>query len=335
MKKIIRAVRPHRLLRFATVLAILSTAAPEAFAGQDVRDGTGIADGFGYRVFDHHDPECSFAFVDIEGGGTPVAFSASGVAPADDDGGAVIDLAAPFELYGVPVATVVMSSNGYLSSASTLAVESGGDFSNDPVLPAIPDNAPGTPWRLMPYHDELNGLDTGGIAYHQHLAPCSRPSEALPGEACTVFLWKDWGLPGGDAMDFQAIVYHQSFEIVFQIHPGASVPGGGTIGIQNSSASVASQYRRDAALAADTAVCIFEPRFPPGGPLADLEITKSDKLELEIEVPAASIGYSIGVRNHGPSPVSAAQVTDLVPATLSGCSWTCEASRTKFRQPRC
>ena len=77
-------------------------------------------------------------------------------------------------------------------------------------------------------------------------------------------------------------------------------------------------------LVSGTAVCIFEPRYPPGGLSADLEITKHAKTEEA--VPPGSVGYSIGVLNRGPSPVVGAIVEDLVPASLTGCSWTCVSS---------
>jgi uncharacterized repeat protein (TIGR01451 family) len=282
-------------------------------------------DAFGYTVFDHDDPQCDFDWVAIEGSGTTVVWTASGTEPAKDDGGAVVTLAALFELYGEPVAALVMSSNGYLAVASSLDGEDGGDFSNDATLPAIPDNVAGVPARALAYHDDLSGFETGGDAYHQHFAICPRPSEALDSESCTVFQWSNWAAPaGGEAIEFEAVVYHESFEIVVQIRPAPTALSGGTIGIQNAAANVASQYRPPLDLTGDTAVCFLEPRFPAGGPVADLEISKTHKSDTVL--PAGSVGYSIGVVNHGPSPAPGVQVVDLVPPSLHDCEWTCTSS---------
>jgi uncharacterized repeat protein (TIGR01451 family) len=282
-------------------------------------------DGFGYAVFDKDDPECGFDFVDIQTSGDVVMFTASGADPADDDGGAVLALTVPFELYGEQSASFVMSSNGYLAAASSLGEEDGGDFSNDASLPAVPNNAAGVPARVMVHHDDLSGFESGGTAYHQYFASCPRLSEAMGGEACTVFQWTDWTFSGGgDSFDFQAIAYHQSFEIVLQIRPAGGALSGATVGIQNAQASIASQYRPGLPLTTDTAICLFEPRYPPGGPVADLDLTKDGKVDTPI--PERSIGYAIGVLNRGPSPVAGAGVADVIPASLANCAWTCTSS---------
>ena len=60
-----------------------------------------------------------------------------------------------------------------------------------------------------------------------------------------------------------------------------------------------------------------------GGDL-DLSITKTDGQTLT--VPGAVLTYTLVVRNAGPSAVTGARVTDPVPATLLGVTWTCTAS---------
>ncbi|MDX1389063.1 MAG: hypothetical protein R3344_07730, partial [Acidobacteriota bacterium] len=282
-------------------------------------------DAYGYVLYDDGDAECTFQFVDIASGGTVVSFTASGASPAEEDGGALIALTVPFELYGVEVSDLVMSSNGYLGIATSLASESGGDFSNDVGLPAVPDQPPGVPVRILAYHDDLSGSDTAGSAYHQHFAVCPRLSEALGSEPCTILQWTDWGFPGqGDPFDLQVVLYHQTSEIVVQIRPHSLELVGGTIGIQNTTATIASQYRPEGALTSDTAICFFEPRYPPGGPVADLEVSKNDRSD--VATPGQEITYEIGVWNRGPSPVSGAQVSDTIPTSLVGCSWTCVSS---------
>jgi uncharacterized repeat protein (TIGR01451 family) len=285
-----------------------------------------VPDAYGYIVVDQSDARCTFDFYDISVGGDAVWFTASDTAPADDDGGAVIPLAGPFELYGTALPGLVMSTNGYVAGAASLAAEGGGDFSSDPTLPSIPDNAPGTPARMFVHHSDLNGLATAGTAYSQFFADCPRPSESVGSEACTILQWTDWALAGaGEAFDFQAVVYHTSYQIVYQVRPGATALAGGTIGVQNQNATDASQYRfADTGLIADTAVCFFDPRFPAGGRVADLSIVKSDKVDGI--GPGAQVTYAVSVINGGPSPVSGAVVQDTLPSTLLNCTWTCESS---------
>jgi uncharacterized repeat protein (TIGR01451 family) len=314
--------RARLTLQLAVALAMILAAAGIGAAREDL---PADPDSYGYRVFEQGDAECSFSFVDISAGGSAVAFSPSGVAPADDDGGALIALTLPFELYGESSQSVVMSSNGYLALASSLGGDAGGDFSNDAHLPAVPDQAPGSAARIMGYHDDLSGFDTAGSAYQQHFASCPRAAGSLIDEACTILQWTDWAFPGGgDAFDLQVILYHQTFEIVVQLRPGVGSLSGGTLGIQNASAATASQYRPDFVASTDTAVCFFEPRYPPGGPQADLEITKSDRID--VFAPGEQIDYDIGLTNHGPSPLSGVPVTDMVPPTLLNCSWSCLSS---------
>lgn len=72
-----------------------------------------------------------------------------------------------------------------------------------------------------------------------------------------------------------------------------------------------------------TASTTIAPVFT-GDPSADLEITKTD---FQTVVPdGGEVAYTITVRNRGPEDVSGATVTDVVPAELSGASWTCSAS---------
>ena len=59
-------------------------------------------------------------------------------------------------------------------------------------------------------------------------------------------------------------------------------------------------------------------------PQADLSIVKTDGAAST--VPGTPITYSLIVSNAGPSAVSGAIVTDLLPAALNAASWTCTAS---------
>jgi uncharacterized repeat protein (TIGR01451 family) len=317
--------------RRSLAVAIVAIAAAGIPVFAQLRPNTPSIDGFGYSVYDQDDAECGFAFADIAATGTPVTFTAAGAAPGDDDGGAVIALTLAFELYGQPVTSVVMSSNGYLAAAASLASESGGDFSNDP-LPAVPDQPPAVPGRIMAYHDDLSGFDTAGTARYEHFGVCPRPSESLGTEPCTVIQWTGWSFPGGgDPFDLQAVLYHDTFEVAVQIRPGSGALDGGTIGVQDRTATHGVEYHPEGPLTADTAVCIFEPRFPPGGPSADLEVSKNDKLDAV--TPGEEVLYEIGVLNRGPSPVTGAPVSDVVPAALVGCAWTCVSSEGSLCAP--
>ena len=304
------------LATLALVAALPAAAEAVRLAGRDEHSPSG------YLVLDSSDPRCGFAFVDVESTGAPLAFTPAGP-DADDEGGAYLALEEPFELYGSAVEGLVVSTNGYLAAAPSLGMDDGGDFSNDAHLPAIPDNAPASPARLLAFHDDL----AGGSAASAHFAPCPRPSDALAGEGCTIVQWTDFeGPEASDPFTLAAVLYHESFEVVFQIRPGGPAGiSGGTIGIQDRSASSAAQYAGpDRVLVADTAICLFDPRYPPGGPVADLEMINTDAVD---EVDAGEeLTYAVSVINHGPSPASGARVLDPLPAALVDCTWTCEAS---------
>ncbi len=59
-------------------------------------------------------------------------------------------------------------------------------------------------------------------------------------------------------------------------------------------------------------------------PRADLAITKSASPTTGL--PGTGIVYTVVVTNNGPSTVSGATISDTVPATIAGVSWTCAAS---------
>jgi uncharacterized repeat protein (TIGR01451 family) len=288
------------------------------------------SDAYGYVLVDHSHADCAFQFVDISGGGDAVSFVAASTSPADDDGGAVVALTEPFELYGVPLSRLVMSSNGYVAAADSLAAEDGGDFSNDALLPALPDNpgapgAPGAPARIYAYHDELSGVASGGTAQTLYHASCPRASEALGDEPCTVLQWSGWSLlAGGDPFDVQALLYHRSRQLVLQLRPGIDPLDGGTVGVQNAAGDSAAQYFPAASLVGDTAVCIFDPRFPAGGAVADLVVGNENKVDTVSA--GGTYTWAVTVLNEGPSPVEGATLSDQPAAGLASCSWTCSAS---------
>ena len=62
------------------------------------------------------------------------------------------------------------------------------------------------------------------------------------------------------------------------------------------------------------------------GPVADLAITKTDNSSTY--TPGSSITYVIRASNDGPSNVSAASITDTIPAAITNPTWTCQSTGT-------
>lgn len=268
---------------------------------------------------------CASAFIDISASGSSLSFTASGAEDALDDGGAVLTLEEPFELYGVAHEALVVSSNGYLAAASSLSAEDGGDFSNDCSLPALPGNPAATAARLMPFHDDLAGDQSAGDVFEEYFASCPRSSETIGQESCTVIQWHDWALEGSaQTFDFEVVLYHQSQQATFLYGDlsGISIDSV-SVGIQNSSASIGLAARCNllGALSSDSALCFVDPRFPLGGPVADLAADLDDKTELLHT--GGTVEYLLVIDNDGPSPVTAATVSLGVPAGLVECSWSC------------
>lgn len=264
------SVSRSRLALVAVCAALLL--APAALAEKGVDDSTGFSgpvrasggpDMFGYLFFDQDEAECNFDFVDISGTGTALTYTASGMFSADDDGGAEVTLAAPIDFYGTAVTNVVVSTNGYVAMGATLATDSGGDFSNDCPIPAVPDNPPAFPGRLMPYHDDLAADGTGGTTFVQYFADCPRAGEA-GSEDCTIIHWQDWGFFGEvDTFDLQAVLYHQSNLIVYQVDDPSGIATGVStaIGIQDQTATDGLEYLcdNDGGIGAAAAVCYYNP----------------------------------------------------------------------------
>jgi len=281
-------------------------------------------DTFGYGVH-YGSPECPFHFIDISDTGTPLTLTASGDDAASDEGGGVLTLLQPFELYGESITDLVVSANGYLAAAASLAKEDGGDFSNDCPLPAIPGNESGAVARIFVYHADLSGNDSGGTIYSQFFTSCPRDSDALTGEACTVVQWHQWGFAfESGTLEAQALLYHQSSQIVIQVGTNDGPDSRATVGLQDREARSTALFACDTppVAPAGTAVCFLDPRFPLGGPTANLSIVKTNKRNDVVR--GERVTYSITVANSGPSPVSNARVTDTPPQALEACSWTCQ-----------
>jgi hypothetical protein len=258
------STRSPRVLR-ATLLALGIGAAAVATAGT-IRSGYSQADGYGHLV-SGAPVDCPYSALDISASGTVLTLTASdGSVTALDDGAAVVPLAAPFEFYGQIVNAVVASTNGYVAMADSLGAENGGDFSNDPYLPAVPENTPAAFGRIDVYHDELTGEPSGQMK-SQYFASCPRASEAIGAEPCTVVQWKDWSKIGNaGALDVQAILYHTSFEVVLQ-HAAVDASAGNSacVGIQDALAADGGAWSCNGThpVAAGGAVCFIDPAHPP------------------------------------------------------------------------
>lgn len=251
----------NRLTTMILFLPLASTAAAQRLAPE-------APDAYGYVQQRSPEPACAYQYIDLDLGGTPLALTASGAEPAEDDGAAVVALPLPFEFYGQPADTLVVSSNGYIAIAEGLESEDGGHWRADCPLPAIPDNAHASFARVYALLDDLS-QGTAGHLLWQHFADCPRPSGAVDGEACTVVQWRDWRrLGGSEPLDFQAVLYHASFAIAVQhAQIAGAAASGATVALQDHGASSAavSACGGNRPLEPASAVCFFDPRFPAGG----------------------------------------------------------------------
>lgn len=280
------------------------------------RTPEGQVDAYGYRMYTNASGMCGFSWVSVAG--SPLAFAAPFALPGDpdpaDDGGSALVLASPFEYYGTAFTSVVVSSNGYLAFAEGLDREDGRDFSNDPVA-SVPTYvfASGSPRfadaaRVLAYHDDLR-LGSGQVK-GEDFPVCPRVSEALGVEPCTVVSWEGVErVASGEPLTFQVVLYHQSFEIAVQYQNVDSTGGGSaTVGIQGPGARFGLAYAFDTpgTLAPSSSLCYFEPRFPPGGPIADLHVAFSPP-----ETPPGPGPFSLPLHlgNLGPSPAADAAVS--------------------------
>ena len=255
------------MTRATTLFSFLALAGFGATALAGVSRTTVQADGYGHLVTSGG-TACPYTALDVAGG-TLTLTAAGPASTALDDGAAALALAEPFAFYGASYTNVIVSSNGYIAFADGLDRENGGDFSNDPYLPAVPDNTPSIAGRVYAYHDDLTGEASGSDLRAGHYASCPRASDAGASEACTVVQWKNWGrLAGGDGIDVALVLYHASGEIAVQ-HAALDASAGTSacVGIQNADAGDGGAWTCDGgrALTAASAVCYFDPAHPPGG----------------------------------------------------------------------
>ena len=236
---------------------------------------------------------CGFSFVDTNTSALSLT-AASGGGGATDDG-ATPPLAAPngFSLFGQPVTTLVMSTNGYLSTSST---DSGGDYDNACPVDAPDRGSNGS--RLNVLHSDLV-LQSGGSLRTQRFNTCPRASAVSPGVGCVVYTWSNLGLyqssssATGNA-EFQAVLYDNTNEIVYQYRTADPAAGGdATIGVQNADVSRVVQPACNTPNAAPSnrAVCFFAPGQAPSA----LAAAPTRLLSPAVQLPNLASGQSANV----------------------------------------
>jgi len=297
--------------------------------------------GFDYKVLNSStSADCRFQAVDMSGATT--------VVPDENDDGITAGLAvggsAPFRFYGRNLSQLRMATNGYLADS---ADEDGGDFNNvcGGFGSFFDNNA-----RLHVLHDDLV-MQAGGSLRHQRFATCPRPADAGGAQGCTVFQWNNLGRytssstpPDGNAV-FQAILYDQSYEIVYQYLTADPLAGGSAaINIENAEQTERLEYACNVnnQAPAGRAVCFFEPSALPaslqstrvsfeGGAqqaLPDLGSGQSTQRMLPFSVPTNAVcGAPIGIRYVGTVDdfSSSNRSSDLYTGTL-GNGGACQVS---------
>ena len=231
------------------------------------------SDDFGYQVLSSRESGlCRYQAIDMSAAAalTPTVGAHVSNAGANDEGyvaGLSVGGSAPFRFYGSDVTSLMMSTNGYLS---TNPADSGDDYT--PVC-GVDEHADVVDGRIQALHDDLV-IQSGGSLRHRHFDSCPRPSDVgSTTQGCTVFEWRNMGQysTGGSAVGnavFQTVLYDQSYEIVHQYI--TAVPDNGAsaiIGQQSPDESIRFDYQCTASNAAPSgsAVCFFHPSALPSG----------------------------------------------------------------------
>lgn len=220
------------------------------------------------------DAACGFDYIDLGPSGRALPLKAGHARADADDGAAVLALSQPFEFYQLPTRSLVVSGNGYLAAADSLAVEDGSDFSNDCGLPSRADNPSAAQNRIYVYHDDLRAR-AGGEVRQAFFAACPRPAAAGGDEACTVVEWDGFEraspVPSSQPLRAQAVLYHGSHEIALQYSSlDDSQAAQATIGLQGFDGRTAREASCNSArrITARQAVCFFDPRKRPAEAIA-------------------------------------------------------------------
>jgi uncharacterized repeat protein (TIGR01451 family) len=277
---------------------------PEPTAGFSAEtNGISNVDTFGYEV-----NSCASTFFDISATGTSIV-------SGDDETSPLQALNTTFNFYGDSVTQLSMGTNGFLSTTD----DGEGDFDNDCPLPVTPNNGAGA--RIAALHDDL--IITNGL--FEYFSTCPVTSEEFPGLnlGCHIFQWveAEHFFGDGSTWDFQAVLFDESYEIIFI--QGSNNPeegSGSTTGIQNMDASIGLTFACDtvASVPNDSAQCISHPQ--PN--ITDLSISVSDSADPAF--PGDPITYTVTVANMGPGMAENVVVNTTIPTGLtvvstSGC----------------
>jgi hypothetical protein len=231
-------------------------------------------DDFGYQVLSSQtSAQCRFQAIDMSAATalTPIEGPHVSNNPGAQDEGFVAGLSvggtSPFRFYGSNITSLIMSTNGYLSTNSA---DGGDDYS--PVC-GVDDHANVVDGRIQALHDDLV-IQSGGSLKHLHFDACPRPSDAgAATQGCTVFEWRNMGQysSGGSATGnavFQTVLYDQSYEIVHQyITADPDKGASAVIGQQSPDELVRFDYACSVINAAPSgsSVCFFHPTALPAG----------------------------------------------------------------------
>lgn len=157
---------------------------------------------------------------------TPVSASATSLPILwDDDATATgIPIGFPFTYCGVSYSTLSACTNGWVSLINT----SDNFWDNEDIMPGDGSGAAGK-GLLMPFWDDLSGLDFGDVAYE---------TTGLPGSQVFTIEWQDWpDVAEFGFMFFQVKLYEGTNVIEFRYTNGDYFGETGTIGIANDNIS--------------------------------------------------------------------------------------------------
>lgn len=256
-------------------------------------------DAFGYRYSDAS-ALCGNSYIDISSVAPLTLTPAFNNATATDEGrtAALVVGSGNFQYYGQSVATVAMSTNGYLvtNPASTM---SGGDF--EPNCGNTPARDPGKRIRIL--HNDYEATSLRAAVQ----TTCSRPSSVgASNQPCTIFDWSGMRVVGSTnpaRFDMQAIIYPQSSQIVYQYRGDLSAANlsSAATGLMNDTTPAynymcASQSPR---VAVGRAVCFFSPNNQPSGgtrmivtkgagEIGNLDSGQSTTARLEVQIPPSA-----------------------------------------------
>ncbi len=230
---------------------------------------------------------CNRQFIDISSTGTEMVIedaNINDVFSAQDEGAAKIDVSNSFDFYGQSIHQLSFSTNGYISIDSN---DSGSDFDNDCPLPSRPNqtaNGSSTQARILPFHDDLI---TQHI-YYQYFSSCPRKAEFNSDLSCYIFMYKDVNLydqnnAASESFDFEAILYPQVSQWVFQYDGDGVNAVSASVGIQNNNATdgVGFSCNNESMINTQSAVCIIHKE-------SQAQISGSNYVNLE--TPAFSLG---------------------------------------------